>query len=61
VKVLLKLNLSDLYPTVTASAARQGGEQRKGNGRPAGNERDSAGCCGEPECSWRNPCPCGGM
>jgi hypothetical protein len=36
VKVLLKLNLSGLYPTVTASAVRRGGEQRKGNGQPAG-------------------------
>lgn len=47
VQVLFKSNLSDLYPTVTASP--RGGVESNGRGTdgPQDNERDSALCIGE--------------
>jgi len=48
-------------PDRNCVAVRRGGEQREGNGRPAGNERDSARCIGEHASQWRSPYPCGVM
>ena len=42
VKVLLKLNLSGLYPTVTASPRGGVGSNGRGTGSPQNDERDSA-------------------
>ena len=44
-------------PDRNCVAVRRGGEQRQGNGRPAGNEHDSAECIGEPASLWRSPYP----